>query len=200
VTPAPQPPAVVEQKIIDAAKACCERWGMAKVTVDDIASEAGVSRATLYRFFPGGKDVLFEALRRRETTEFFELLIGGLHDSDSLEDVVVAAVTLATRALRADEHLRLMLASEPGEVVTDLTVAGLPRIVSVATTYLVPVFTPYLDDDQSTELAEWLSRLVISFFLAPSSFVDLGDDDSARQFVRRFVLPAFQSNHALIRR
>lgn len=177
---------------------------MAKVTVDDVASEAGISRATLYRFFPGGKDVLFEAMRRRETTEFFENLIAGLHETDTLEDLVVAAVSLATRALRDDEHLRLMLASEPGEVLADFTVAGLPRIVAVASAYLVPVFTPYLDDDRASELAEWLSRLVISFFLAPSSFVDLGDDSSARQFVRRFVLPAFhtavQTDDAIIRR
>ena len=40
---------------------------MAKVTVDDIAAEAGLSRATLYRLFPGGKDVLYEALRRRDS-------------------------------------------------------------------------------------------------------------------------------------
>jgi AcrR family transcriptional regulator len=194
------PHASVERRILDAARTCCERWGMVKVTVDDIASEAGVSRATLYRFFPGGKDVLFEAMRHRETTDFFEELMAGLHETHTLEDLIVAAVSLATRALRADEHLRLMLASEPGEVVTDLTVAGLPRIVAVASTYLVPAFTPYLDDHHAAELAEWMSRLVISFFLAPSLFVDFGDEDSARQFVRRFVLPAFQSNDALNRR
>ena len=199
MTPAPSH-ANVEDRIINAAKACCERWGVAKVTVDDIASEAGVSQATLYRFFPDGKNVLFEALRRRETTDFFELLMAGLHETQTLEDLVVAAVSLATRALRDDEHLRLMLASEPGEVVTDLTVAGLPRIVAVASTYLVPVFAPYLDDDHAAELAEWLSRLVISFFLAPSLFVDLGDDESARRFIRRFVLPAFQTDQALNRR
>ena len=43
---------------------------IAKVTIDDIATEAGVSRATLYRLFPGGRDVLYDALRVRETEEF----------------------------------------------------------------------------------------------------------------------------------
>jgi AcrR family transcriptional regulator len=57
-------------RVLDAAKRCCERWGVAKVTVDDIAAESGVSRATLYRLFPGGRDVLYEALRVRETEEF----------------------------------------------------------------------------------------------------------------------------------
>jgi hypothetical protein len=32
---------------------------------------------------------------------------------------------------------------------------------------------------------------VISFFLAPSDHVDLGDPDSARSFVRQFVMPAY---------
>ena len=54
--------------------ACCERWGLDKVTIDDIAHDSGVSRATLYRLFPGGKDVLFEALRVRELEEFFAVL------------------------------------------------------------------------------------------------------------------------------
>jgi AcrR family transcriptional regulator len=44
----------VEERVLDAAKVCIERWGMAKITIDDIANEAGVSRATLYRLFPGG--------------------------------------------------------------------------------------------------------------------------------------------------
>jgi AcrR family transcriptional regulator len=55
-----------ERRILDATRVCCERWGIAKVTVDDVAAEAGVSRATLYRMFPGGKDVLFDAMRVRE--------------------------------------------------------------------------------------------------------------------------------------
>ena len=65
------PTSRAEGRVLDAAKRCCERWGIAKVTIDDIAAEAGVSRATLYRLFPGGKDVLFEALRVRELEEFF---------------------------------------------------------------------------------------------------------------------------------
>ena len=57
----------LEDRVLDAVKACCERWGMAKVTIDDIAAEAGCSRATVYRLFPGGKDNIYETLRQRET-------------------------------------------------------------------------------------------------------------------------------------
>ena len=42
-------------RIVDAALRCLARQGIAKTTVDDIAREAGLSRATLYRAFPGGQ-------------------------------------------------------------------------------------------------------------------------------------------------
>ena len=73
-------------------RACCERWGRAKTTVDDIATEAGISRATLYRMFPGGRDNLFEALRQQETEDFFVTL------SESLNGAEVASTTCSCAA------------------------------------------------------------------------------------------------------
>ena len=84
----------VEGRVLDAAKSCCERWGIAKVTIDDIAAEADVSRATLYRLFPGGKDVLFDALRVRELEDFFTRLAVAVDGADTLEDLLVAAVVV----------------------------------------------------------------------------------------------------------
>jgi AcrR family transcriptional regulator len=182
----------VRDRVLDAAKQCCERWGIAKVTIDDIAAEAGVSRATLYRMFPGGRDVLYEALRVRETEEFMAELAAHVAGADSLEAVAVQGVVHATRMLQADEHIKLMLASEPGEMASQLTVDGLPRIFRVATVFLTPFFAPHIGREQSARLAEWLARVVISYFLAPSRYVDLADEASATAFVRMFVLPAFQ--------
>jgi len=185
---------VLELRVLDAAKTCCERWGFVKVTIDDIASEAGVSRATLYRLFPGGKDVLFEALRVRELEDFFTRLAGHVAGAADLEDLLVRTVVAATRELRDDKHLALMLASEPGETLGQLTVDGLPRIMRVATVFLAPLVDPHLPRRESARLVELLSRLVISYFLAPSVHVDLGEPQSARLFIRTFILPAFHDS------
>ena len=187
----------LERRVLDAAKLCCEKWGLAKVTIDDIATEAGVSRASLYRLFPGGKEVLFEALRLQELTDFFTRLSAHIDGADGLEELLVRTVVAATRELHDDQHLTLMLASEPGETLGQLTVEGLPRIMQVATVFLVPFVDPYLPRRESAALVELLSRLVISYFLAPSKHVDLGDPDSARTFINSFILPAFEA--ALIR-
>jgi AcrR family transcriptional regulator len=181
-----------ELRVLDAAKLCCERWGLAKVTIEDIANEAGVSRATLYRMFPGGKDILFEALRVRELEDFFTRLAVHLDGATDFEDLLVRCVVHATHELRADQHLSLMLASEPGDTLGQLTVDGLPRIIRVATIFLAPLVDGYLPMREAARLVELLARLVISYFLAPSDQVDLGEPDSARAFIQTFILPAFQ--------
>ncbi len=180
-----------ERRILDAAKACVERWGMAKVTIDDIAAEAGTSRATLYRMFPGGKEVLFDCLRVQELEDFFTRLAGHLGHATDLEDLLLRIVVAATHELRDDHHLAAMIAMEPGDTLGSLTVDGLPRIIRVATVFLVPLVDEYLPRRESARLVELLSRLVISYFLAPSDHVDFGDPDSARAFIASFILPAF---------
>ena len=176
-----------ETRILDAVKRCCERWGIEKVTIDDIAAEAGVSRATIYRMFPGGKDVLFEALRVRELEDFFTVLRTRVEGASSIDDLLVRAVVAATQELRADDHLALMLASEPGATLGQLTVEGLPRIIRFANAFLVPLAEPFLDRAEARAAIDILARLTISYFLAPSDVTNLGDEASARQFLTPFL-------------
>jgi AcrR family transcriptional regulator len=179
----------VEERVLDAAKRSCERWGFEKVTIDDIAAAARVSRATIYRMFPGGKDVLFDALRVRELEHFFATLLSRVEGAATLEDLLVRAVVAATNELRADEHLALMLASEPGTTLSDLTVDGLPRIIRFANAFLAPLAQRYLEREQARAVIDVLARLTISYFLAPSDTVDLGDEASARAFLRVLISP-----------
>ena len=181
----------MERRVLDATERCWDRWGRAKVTIDDIAAEAGVSRATLYRMFPGGRDVLFEALRVRRLEDFFTDLRSAVHGACDLTDVLLRTVVHATRELRSDERLGAMLAAEPGEALSDLTVQGLPRVVRMATVFLTPMLDPHLARADAARLVDLVARLVISYFLAPSDHVDLGDADSARRFLTTFVLPSF---------
>lgn len=170
-------------RVLDASQRCYSRWGVAKTTVDDIATESGVSRSTIYRLFPGGKDVMFETLRIRELQGLFALLISEMDGADTPDELAVRAVVGATRALRADAHLAVMLAAEPGTVLGQLTVDGVPRIIHFATAFMVPIAERYLDTERARSLIDLLVRLTISFFLAPSEHVDLTDEASARAFL-----------------
>lgn len=180
-----------EDRVLDALRVCCDRWGFDRITIDDIAAEAGISRATVYRLFPGGKDVIYQAFNSRETQRFFVELNAHVAAADDLEDLVVAILVEATNGLRRDDHLQTMLASQPNEVVKQMSMDDLPRIIEVATAFFTPLAASHIDAERAGELAEFLTRLVLSYFFSPSQRVDLGDPASARDFTRRFVLPAF---------
>ena len=185
-----------ERRVLDAVRSCCERWGIEKVTVDDIARESGVSRATLYRLFPGGKDVMFDALRVREIDEFFAELEGQLADAVDLEDLLVRAITASTAALRDNEHLAIMMATEPGTIVSELTVEGLPRIISMATDSVLQYVERFVTVEQARPVIDLVVRLVISFFLSPSPDLDLADPASARTYMTPLIDAAVSAARA----
>jgi AcrR family transcriptional regulator len=150
----------LEFAILDSARACVDAKGFDEVTIDDVCEHAGVSRATLYRVFPGGRDVLFEALR---------------------------CVVVATTELKHDEQLAVMLATSPGETLGDLTVNGMSRIVRVATDFFVPLVKEFVSEDEARVIVELMVRLVISFFLAPSPTFDCTNEHQVQSFIRAYV-------------
>jgi AcrR family transcriptional regulator len=175
------PPAA---RVLAATITCLARWGLAKTTLDDIAREAGVSRATVYRLFPGGKDVVVRAAVEAELQAAEQDLARRLAGVDDVEEVVVAVLTWGTRALTEHEALRTLLAHEPEHVLPHLAFAELDHVLDRAARAL----TPWLDPRP----AEWLARVVLSHWLLPSSHHDLADEASARRFARTFLLPGLR--------
>lgn len=173
----------METKVLDATKVAIEKWGVTRFTVSDVCELAGVSRATLYRMFPGGKEILLEALHVRSLDEFFATLLTRAQDATSLEDLLVRCVVSASTQLRDDEHLAMMLATEPGSTLLQFTLDGLSRIVRVASSYLAPLAGQYLAKRDADALVEVLARLVISYFLAPSERFDFTNEESVKKFL-----------------
>ena len=158
--------------------------------MDDICVTAGVSRATVYRLFPGGRDVLFEAVRLGKLEDFFTAMRANVEGAESLEDLLVRCIVVASIELQHDEHLAMMLATVPGETLGDLTVSGLGRIVRVATAFITPLTDEFIPGDEAAHIVDVMCRLVISYYLSPSLTIDFTNEDAARHFVQRFILPA----------
>jgi AcrR family transcriptional regulator len=54
-----------EERIVDAAYSCFNRFGIAKTTMEGIARQAAISRQTVYRYFPC-KNAVIDAVCCRE--------------------------------------------------------------------------------------------------------------------------------------
>ena len=173
----------VDTRVLNATKLAIEKWGVSRFTVADVCDLAGVSRATLYRMFPGGKEVLLEALHVRSLDEFFTTLLDRAEGAKSLEDLLVRCIVSATTELRNDQHLAMMLATEPGTTLMQFTIDGLSRIVRVAAAYLAPHVSNFLPKREADALVEVLARLVISYFLTPSDRYDFANEVSVVKFL-----------------
>lgn len=181
----------LEARLVEAMLECIGRWGVAKTTADDIARAAGVSRATLYRAFPGGMEVAFEALLRHETARFFDRVTGRLDDADSLEDLLVIGAVEAADFLLHHEALGYVLEHEPERVLPAVAFRRLDGGFATAVAFVAPHLARFVADPAlARDGAEVVVRLLISYAVDPSPMVDLSDPASVRRFVRTFVLPA----------
>ena len=111
----------VRTRILEAAYTCVARWGMAKTSVDAAAREAGLSRATLYRHFPGGKDELLAAVVDYEVLRFFGRMTEAVRGASNLLEVTEASLAFAHRALAEHVVLQQVLRSEPQLLVPRIT-------------------------------------------------------------------------------
>jgi AcrR family transcriptional regulator len=176
-------------RIVDGALRCLARQGVAKSTVDDIARQAGLSRATVYRTFPRGKDDILAAVVETETARLFSSLAVVMGEAADLEDVLVAGMVESARWLSAHDALAYLLVHEPGVVLPHLTFAELDRVLLVAGDLAAPFFARWLEPEQASRAAEWAVRIVLAYTSDRNPGADLTDPDETRALVRAFVLP-----------
>lgn len=184
-----QPAPTLEGRVLDAAVRCVARWGVAKTTLDDVAREAGCSRASVYRAFPGGKEVLLHAAGDREVAALLGELTLVLQGQDDLAGTVTAALVVAVDRVRSHPALQYLVEHEPGTVLPFVSFDGLDPLLEQATAFVAPHLQRFVPESTAAELAELLARLVVSHAFEPSPYVDLTDPDQARRFVTTFVLP-----------
>lgn len=179
----------VERQIIEGAHRRCAAFGASKTTVADIATEAGVSRATVYRVFPGGRDAIFDAVRRHEVLTFFGRLEAELLTGANLADVLSIGICTAAGMLRDDEEFQRRLAHDPGPLLETLSAEGAQRLFSAARIFVAPHVERFVGRREAERLAEWLTRIVLTYTLEPSPNLDLCDREAVDRFVEARVLP-----------
>jgi len=177
------------QLVLDATLACVARWGLSKTTVEDVARQAGLSRATIYRYFPGGRDEIVDAVVSWQFLEFFGRLYDEVHGATSLEEVLERGLIFARRQVLGHEVLQKVLQTEPEVLLPKLTVES-KRTVGFISGFLVPYLQEHglPDGVEIHEAANFLARMILSYISAPGGW-DLADPDEVRRLVRMELLP-----------
>jgi AcrR family transcriptional regulator len=101
-----QPPPTVRSRILNTALNLVGRQGLAELSMDELAARAGVSRATLYRLFPG-KVALFAELTR--TFSPFEPIAAVLDTKGDRPPAEVIPAVAQAMAAAMDGRIGLLL-------------------------------------------------------------------------------------------
>jgi AcrR family transcriptional regulator len=180
------------ERALDAALKQFELFGIKRSTVEDITRRSGLSRVTLYRHFPS-KDDIIEAVLLRELEGFLGDLNSEAARYSSKEDKLVEGFVFTLTTLREHALLHRLLATEPETLLPFLTVEG-DGVVKTASSFLAYQLSVELPDDERSQLellevAEVTVRIILSFLLTPAQNVALDDDDAARSFAHRYLVP-----------
>src|SRR5829696_5863357 len=100
------PPPTLRSRLLDTALELVGRHGLAELSMDELAATAGVSRATLYRLFPG-KEALFAELVRSFSP--FEPIAAVLETTGNRPPAEVIPAIAQAMAAAMDGHIGLLL-------------------------------------------------------------------------------------------
>lgn len=175
----------MRERILEATYACIARSGLDRTTVEDAAREAGVSRATVYRWFPGGRDELLNDTIAWQTDQFFVRLAAEVVDADSFAEVVTRAIVSAHRWIAEHEVLQRLVATEPGRLVPAIT-AEMRRLVPEIGHFVEPHLVREGVADP-VAAGEYVARMVVSLISSPGRW-DLDDPAQVAELVNTEIL------------
>lgn len=181
--------ASTRDRLVAATEACLQRDGIRRTTMTQIAEEAGVSRAGLYKHFPDKASLVVEALAHIDG-RFWTDAAAHVSAGCGIGAQVVAAVRFARS--QPPGALLLRLKEEEPDAFAATVGEGLRAMVPG----MAGFWRPYLEaarqagevrhDLDIDRAAEWVIRAVVSLVTMPP------DDDDTRRFVEDFLVPSLQ--------
>lgn len=171
-------------RIMDAVVVCADRVGLAGFALEDVAAEAGISRATIYRHFVGGRDQLIRESVTREVGRFWRELAHVVAAYPDVESRLVFGLMAANSRIRDYDLLQRLLDAEPEEILSAL-MSSEPLVHQVLRDYVRELLDSpdLLDGVDLDEAADYVTRMLLAH-IGSSGRWDIDDEDEVRRLVQ----------------
>jgi AcrR family transcriptional regulator len=174
-----------------AGKAIDERG--AEISIADVARTLGVTRQTVYRYFPS-TDALLVAAAVHAADDFLERVADHVRGVNDPVDAVTEAVATALEWLPEDKHIGLLVAPGRPNAHTESVTSdvALQFANAMVRRFDVDWAAHGFTDAELDELAEHLLRIIQSFVIDPGRPPRTGQvlRDYLRRWVAGAILPA----------
>jgi AcrR family transcriptional regulator len=171
---------VAADRILDAAGELFAKQEAATVGMHEIASAAGCSRATLYRYFEN-RDALYTAYVHREAYRLYREMTDQINSVVDPRERLIEGMMASMRNVRESPALASWFATTQRPIGAEM--AEQSEVIRALTEAFVISLAP--DDPDVVALrARWLVRVMTSLFLFPGH-----DEADERAMLEEFVVP-----------
>lgn len=172
-------------RILEAASAAIDARG-ADFSITDVARTLGVTRQTVYRYFPS-TDTLLVAAAVHAANDFLDRMAVHLQGITDPVEAVAEGIATALEWLPKDKHIGLLIVPGRANAHTESVTSDVA--VQFANSMLRRFDVDWagfgFTDSDLDELAEHLLRIIQSFVIDPGRPPRTGDD--LRNYLRRWV-------------
>ncbi|MFB1297670.1 TetR/AcrR family transcriptional regulator [Mycobacterium sp. pW049] len=171
---------VAADRILDAAGELFASQAAATVGMHEIASAAGCSRATLYRYFEN-REALYTAYVHRESYRLYREMTEQIMSFDDPRDRLIEGLLASLRNVRESPALSSWFATTQRPIGAEM--AEESEVIKA----LTEAFVISLGADDAEHVARrsrWLVRVMTSLMLFPGH-----DEDDERTMLEEFVVP-----------
>ena len=172
------------ENILDAALHCYQEQGVSGTAMEDVARQAGVGRATLYRHF-SNQDILLAEVMTRNIEQLQQVMASSLKSCSRPEEYFVEAALAIIRECH-ERSLTTFLFGDESLIPAINRITFSPTMVAMGDNLIDPfyqqakaegILRPWVS---KALLQEWTSRLLLSFLTNPSPL--LNTENKMRRF------------------
>jgi AcrR family transcriptional regulator len=171
---------VAADRILDAAGELFAQQEAATVGMHEIASAAGCSRATLYRYFEN-REALYTAYVHRESYRLYREMTEQINSVTDPRERLIEGMLASLRNVRESPALASWFATTQRPIGAEM--AEQSEVIRALTEAFVVSLGPD-DPELVSHRARWLVRVMTSLFLFPGH-----DDADERAMLEEFVVP-----------
>jgi AcrR family transcriptional regulator len=188
----------VRERLLDAAEVCLAQFGPQKTSMEDVARTAGMSRATVYRYFEN-RDALLLGVASRQASSLATEAISYLQQFSTISDWLVEGLLFTLREMPKRPVFASLVTSLDSRASGSLLL-GSTGLIQIGVNVLGPMFGSakeqgLLRDDIDPEmLIEWLLRMLWTYLNAPSQVAT--DEEGMRKLFRMMLIPAVLKDNA----
>ncbi|MCH2173521.1 TetR/AcrR family transcriptional regulator [Myxococcota bacterium] len=173
------------ERLMDAAIACLQRYGLEKTAMSDIASAAGVTKPTLYNYFTSRDELITSALNRA-ARNLGKRLVEHARRFDTPADQVVEAVLFCLREIPNEPGLATTTHDQSDSFAA--RVALRPASLAIARHVLDEIFADRSSQlEDVDEIAEILIRWMLSLLTLDGPAPR--DEHETRALLHRRMVP-----------